>query len=435
MKSNKLLKDSLLILNMKKITGVEILDEDIKEKITTRNIYKVFNNFIIPLINKREQKFLEEVEDFLIERIEPAIDLNEEVYDLFPILGEGNYIQRLNEYGDSEQYGMRYEMLLAMATSIVDPELDLARVVSGVIFSNPLFRHGMKNEFVLHVLDGVMSGDKIGCICITEREHGSDAVNMLTKIERYEDHLFLDGEKVYTTNGSVADYFLVYGVSNVSDPRGSMYQILVDREESGVETHRLGIQSIPRVQVSQTLFNSVKVPKRNIIGDKGQGYKNLFSGLVAERDAIIGSSLGIAWLSAIIALIYTNLRTQFGKPIYENQAVAFPITKLFTELMAATELAFESATEYKKTLKYDDQKFIKYNAAFSSGTKFLASNLAHKISYEAQQLCGGIGFTDNLRIDKALEVSKVQEIIGGARNIQLYLVSRAIRDIVRRLTF
>jgi alkylation response protein AidB-like acyl-CoA dehydrogenase len=101
--------------------------------------------------------------------------------------------------------------------------------------------------------------------------------------------------------------------------------------------------------------------------------------------------------------------------------------------MAATELGFNAATEYRKTLDYPDPKFVKYNAAFSSGTKFLASNLAHKLSYEVQQLCGGIAFTDSLKIDKALEVAKVQEIIGGARNIQLYLVSRAIKNMISLL--
>jgi alkylation response protein AidB-like acyl-CoA dehydrogenase len=227
----------------------------------------------------------------------------------------------------------------------------------------------------------------------------------------------------------------VYGVSEKRNPRGSMYQLMAERGFEGLETNRLGVQSIPRVQIGQTIFNSVKIPKEtNTLGGKGQGYKNLFSGLVAERNIITGSSLGISWLTAITALLYTNFREQFGSPIYEFQSVSFPITQLFTELMAATELGFKTATEYKKTLKYPDQeKFIKYNAAFSSGTKFLSSNLAHKISYEVQQLCGGIAFTDNLRIDKALEVSKVQEIIGGARNIQIFLVSRAIRDIVKRV--
>ncbi len=417
---------------MKKITGVNILDDEIREKLVTRNIYEIFNNFIIPLITKEEQEFLRELEDFLIKEVEPKINLNNDVYELFPIIAKGNYMQRLNQYGDSERYGMRYEILLAMAISIIDPELDLARVVSGVIFANPLFQFG-KNEHQLEILDDVMAGKKIGCICITEKYHGSDAVNMETQIEEKEDHVIVNGEKLYTTNGTVADYFLVYGVSSPYDPRGSMYQVIAERRFEGLETHRIGVQSIPRVQIGQTIFNNVKIPEENILGTRGQGYNNLFSGLVAERDAIIGSSLGISWLTAITALIYTNCRVQFGRPLYDFQAVSFPITQLFTELMAATEFGFKAASEYRKTLEHSDLKFIKYNAAFSSGTKFLASNLAHKISYETQQLCGGIAFTDNLRIDKALEVSKVQEIIGGARNIQLYLVSRTIRDIFKRL--
>jgi len=417
---------------MKKVTGPDILDSDIREKLSTRNIYDVFNEFVIPLITKEEQEFLEELEDFLIKEVEPKINLNNNVYELFPVLAKGNYIQRLNQYGDSVHYGMRYEILLAMACSIIDPELDLARVVSGVIFANPLFQFG-KNEHFKEIIDHIMSGKKVGCICITERTRGSDAVNMRTMIEPMGENLVVNGEKVYTTNGPVGDYFIVYGVSNIANPRATMYQAVAERGFKGLETNRLGIPSIPRVHVGQTLFDNVKIPKENILGGAGQGYKNLFTGLVAERDAIIGSSLGISWLTAITALIYTNFREQFGQPIYNFQAVSFPITKLFTELMAATDFGIRSASEYRKTLKYSDTKFIKYNAAFSSGTKFHASNLAQRLSYEVQQLCGGIAFTDNLKIDAALEVSKVQEIIGGARNIQLYLVSKAIKDIVGRV--
>jgi len=420
---------------MQLITGVDILDEEIKEKLKSENIYKIFNNFIFPLITEEEREFLEELELFLLKNIEPKMNLTEEVYNLFPILGQKNYIQRLNPYGEYERYNMRYEMLLAMATSIIDPELDLARVVTGVIFANPLFQFG-RGDRISEILNQIMTGKKIGCICITERKHGSDAVNMETKVLDKGDHLIFDGEKLYTTNGPVADYFIVYGVSDVSDPRGTMYQAIAERGYEGLITNRLGIQSVPRVEIGQTLFNSVKIPKENVLGEKGQGYKNLFSGLVAERCAIIGSSLGIAWLTAITGLIYTNLRIQFHRPVYEFQGVSFPQTQNFIELMAATELGFKAASEYNKTIErkyFEQQKFVKYNAAFSSGTKYLASHLAHKISYETQQLCGGIAFTDNLRIDKALEVAKVQEIIGGARNIQLYLVSRAIKDMISLL--
>lgn len=420
---------------MKIITGVDILEEEIKKKLRTENIYKIFNNFIIPLITEEEREFLEELEKFLLREIEPKINLNEDVYDLFPILGKKNYIQRLNPHGDSEKYNMRYEMLLAMATSIIDPELDLARVVTGVIFANPLFQFG-KGDRISEILNQIMTGKKIGCICITERKHGSDAVNMETTVIDRGDHLVFSGEKLCTTNGPIADYFIVYGVSNLSDPRGTMYQAIVEKEFEGLTANRLGIQSVPRVQIGQTLFNSVKIPIENVLGGKGQGYKNLFSGLVAERCSIIGSSLGIAWLTAVTGLIYTNLRVQFNRPLYDFQAVSFPQAQNFTELMAATELGLRSASEYNKAIEHDhfeQQKFIKYNASFSSGTKYLASHLAHKISYETQQLCGGIAFTDNLRIDKALEVAKVQEIIGGARNIQLYLVSKAIKDMISLL--
>jgi alkylation response protein AidB-like acyl-CoA dehydrogenase len=330
---------------------------------------------------------------------------------------------------------MRYEMLLAMATSIIDPELDLARVVTGVIFANPLFQFGTGDR-ISEILNEIITGKKIGCICITERKRGSDAVNMEMKVKDKGDHVIFTGEKLYTTNGPVADYFIVYGVSDVSDPRGTMYQAIAERGYEGLQTNRLGIQSVPRVQIGQSLFNSVKIPRENILGDRGQGYKNLFSGLVAERCSIIGSSLGIAWLTAVTGLIYTNIRIQFGRPLYDFQGISLPQAQNFTELMAATELGLKSASEYNKTVErkhFDQQKFIKYNAAFSSGTKYLASHLAHKISYETQQLCGGIAFTDNLRIDKALEVAKVQEIIGGARNIQLYLVSRAIKDMISLL--
>ncbi len=416
--------------------GVDILSEDIRKKLTTRNIYRVFNDFIFPMISKDEREFLQEVEDFMVKEIEPAIDLSEDVYDLFKILGKKNYVQRLNPYGDladSGKYGMRYELLLAMATSIVDPELDLARVVTGVIFGNPVFKYG-GNDHVKKILEKVLKGEKIGCICITERDRGSDAVHMNATIEDMGDYYILNAEKVYTTNGPVADYFIVYGVKDVENPRGTMFQVIVERDFEGVETHRLGITSVPRVQIGQSIFKNVRIPKQNVLGANGGGYTNLFTGLVAERDAIVGSSLGVAWLTAITGLLYTNLREQFGQRIYEFQGVYLPITKLFTELMAATELGLQTGDEYRKSLKYPNKADIhKYNAAFSSGTKFLASNLAHKINYEMQQLMGGIAFTDNLRVEKALAVSHIQEIIGGSRNIQLLLVSRALRDIVKNV--
>jgi len=414
--------------------GINILNEDIREKITTENIFKIFNSFIIPLLSHEERDFMLLLQKYCIDIIEPKIDMTRDVYNIFPFLGEAGYMQRLYPYEDFKPFGMRYEMILAMVLSIVDPELDLARVVSGVLAMNPLYSHG-KSDREKRALGDLMAGRKIGCICITERERGSDAVNMQTRVRTCDDEtgdVLYNGEKVFTTNGPVADYFIAYGVEDEKAPRESMYQALIERGFKGLETHRLGILSAPRVHIGQTLFKNVRVPKDNILGGRGQGYTNLFRGLVAERNTIIGSSLGISWLSAITGLVYTNLRKQFNKRLLEFQAVSFPIAEMLVDLMAATDLGFSAANEYQKIARYPENvEMIKYNASFSAGTKYLASNLAHRISYEMQQLCGGAGYTDNLRIDKALEISKIQEIIGGSRNIQLLLVTQAMKSILR----
>ncbi len=415
---------------MRKIKGVKILASHIKEKMTTANIYKIFNRFIYPYLNADEREFLRDLEAYLIAEVEPKIDYSKEVYELFPILGKANYMQRLNQYKGIKHYGMRYELLLSMAISILDPELDLARVVSGLIFTNPIFQHG-KSERLQVILEEVLSGEKIGCICITERERGSDAVHMETIITESTDSISITGEKIFTTNGPVADYLIVYGVTDATKPRKTMYQAIVERSFPGLETHRLGIESVPRVEIGQTIFHELKIPHSNILGTAGKGYEYLFSGLVAERDTIVGSSLGISWLAMISTLIYTNLREQFHKKIYSYQSVSFPLSDLFTELMAATALAFATGNEYRKLIQHPDIKFVKYNAAFSSGTKSLCAQLAHKITYEAQLLCGGIGYTDNLRIDKAVEVGRIQEIIGGSRNIQVYLVSHIVEEMMK----
>jgi alkylation response protein AidB-like acyl-CoA dehydrogenase len=414
--------------------GVNILNEKIREKITSDNLFKIFNSFIIPYLNKEERDFMLGLQKYLLEVVEPKIDQTRDVYYLFPVLGEAGYMQRLYPYQDFKPYGMRYEMILAMCLSIVDPELDLARVVSGVLAMNPLYSHG-RSDREHKALEDLMAGRKIGCICITERERGSDAVNMQTQVMECEDSsgdVFYDGEKVFTTNGPVADYFIAYGVTEENNPRGTMYQVLLERGFKGLETKRLGILSVPRVHIGQTLFKHVRVPKNNIIGFAGEGYVNLFKGLVAERTTIIGSSLGISWLSAITGLIYTDLRKQFNKRLLDYQAVSFPIAQMLVDLMAATDLGFQAATEFEKIARYPEKiDMVKYNASFSAGTKYLASNLAHRISYEMQQLVGGVGYTDNLRIDKALEVSKIQEIIGGSRNIQILLVTQAIKTILK----
>lgn len=414
---------------------LSIIDEKIVPFLTTENLYKVFNQYVMPFLTKEEQAFVTELEDFIINELEPKTDWGNEVYELFPILGKNGYIQRKNPDFREEftPTGMKYEVLLAMVLSIADPELDLARLASGILCGNPMYEHPV-SERMVKAKEDIYTGRKVGCICITEPNRGSDAVNMTSTVRKTEGGIVFNGEKVYTTNGPRADYFMSYAVEDVENPRQSMYQALVERTMDGLETNRLKITSVPRVHIGQTLWRDVFIPEENITGHAGKGYEILFEGLVPERISIFGSSLGIGWLALINAMIYTNKRKQFGKPVFRYQGVGFNLANLLVELEAVTQLSLKIADTYEQEVKQGHPAHLKkFNATLSSMAKYQAAKLSHEIAYECQNMMGGIALTDNTKVDMAVEISKVEEVIGGARNIQLLLVQRGIRNAVRTL--
>jgi hypothetical protein len=312
--------------------------------------------------------------------------------------------------------------------SCCDPQLDLARVASGVLCGNPTFQHGETDE-LLRVQDELMSGQAVGCIGITEPERGSDAVNMETTCTKVDDGIIFNGEKVYTTNGAIADYFVCYGVYSVSNPRGTMVQAMIKRD-MGVETKRLKINAVPRIQISHTYLNNVKVPFGYILGDDGKGYNNLFGGLVPERLGIMGSGLGICWGALSYGIIYCNLRKQFGQSIIKYQGVGFSLADLLSKTTAATTLALQAATIYDDKILFAEspnRDAEKWTAGVSSQGKYFLTKLTNEICYEVQQQMGGISVTDNTPIDEFMDTSKIEEVIGGARNIQLLIIQNSLR--------
>ncbi len=405
----------------------KIITDEILEKLELGNFYKILNQNIFPLLKEEEQTFVKELEDFCIE-LAPKIDREKDVYVLFPKLGEHGYIQRMNKYKDFTPYGMKYEVLLGTILSICDPQLDLARLASGILCGNPTYQHGETDE-ILKVQADLMEGKGVGCIMITEPERGSDAVNMTTICEKVDDGVIFNGEKIFTTNGPKADYFVGYGVYDVKDPRGTMVQAMF-KKEFGIRTERLLINSAPRVHIAHTYLENVKVPYPYILGDNGKGYNYLFDGLVPERISIVGSSLGICWNGLIHGLIYSNLRKQFNKNIISYQGIGFPLADLFTKVTAATMMSFQIASIYDDKILFVEKptkEIEKWMASLSSQIKYYGCKLSHEVCYEVQNHMGGISLTDNTLIDEAMNTSKVEEVIGGTRNVQLLIVQNSIR--------
>ena len=275
----------------------------------------------------------------------------------------------------------------------------------------------------------MISGRKVGCIGITEPNRGSDAVNMTTTCKKTEDSIIYNGQKVYTTNGPKADYFCTYAVYDTEHPRKTMVQTMI-KKDFGVKTERLKINSVPRVHIAHTILNDVKIPKEYILADNGDGYIRLFEGLVPERLGIMGSGIGIAWAGLIYGIIYTNLRKQFGQEVIKYEGVGFGLAELLSKCTAATSLALQVATIYdEKVLNSENpnKEAEKWVAAVSSQGKFYVSKLTHEVCYEIQQHMGGVSVTDNTPVDELMDTSKIEEVIGGARNIQLFIIQNLLR--------
>ena len=409
----------------------KIIDDQILEKMSLENVFKIFNDNIFPMLNDEEREYCQELQDFCLD-LNPKIDKSKDVYGLLPELGKRGYIQRINPWKEFKPFGMKSEILLGAHISLLDPQLELSRVASGILCGNPTFHyyeHGGESNIPMKVQDELLSGQKIGCIGITEPERGSDAVNLTTKCTKTDDGVIFNGEKVYTTNGAVADYCACYGVYDEGNPRDTMVQAIIARE-FGVRTERLKINSVPRVQISHTILNNVLVPKDYVLADDGLGYKRLFEGLVPERLSIMGSGVGICWAGLIYGIIYTNLRKQFGKPVIRYQGVGYGLADLLTKTNAATALALQAATVYDDKILFTEKpskEAEKWVASISSQGKYYLAKLTHEVCYETQQHMGGISVTDNTPVDELCDISKIEEVIGGARNIQLLLIQSQIQ--------
>jgi len=413
----------------------KIINDEILEKITLENVFKIFNDNIFPMLNDEEKSYCNELQEFCLE-LNPKIDKSKDVYVLFPELGKRGYMQRINKWNDFTPYGMKKEILLGTHLSLLDPQLELARLASGILCGNPTFHyyeHGGTGETIRKVQDELMSGQKIGCIGITEPERGSDAVNMTTVATKEGNSVIYNGEKVYTTNGPKADYFCTYGVYDTNNPRDTMVQAMIKRD-FGVRTERLKINSVPRVHIAHTYLNDVKIPNEYILADDGLGYVRLFEGLVPERLGIMGSGIGICWSGLIYGIIFTNLRKQFGKPVIRYQGVGYGLADLLTKSTAATSLALQAATIYDEKILFTDtpsKEAEKWVASISSQGKYYTAKLTHEICYEVQQHMGGVSVTDNTPVDELVDVSKIEEVIGGSRNIQLLLIQSQIQRFMR----
>jgi alkylation response protein AidB-like acyl-CoA dehydrogenase len=428
-----------MLLNNKK-GQVQCINDEILEKLSLKTRNKFLNYNLMSFLKPKHFNFLKQAQKFF-ERFEKKNNIthNEDFYQWIPEIGRNGYITRMHKFDniglDFEPYGMTTEFMRVLAMDFFDPQLAMGAGAT-VLVVNPLMLHHENVDVRLKALKELVTGEKVGCICITEPERGSDAVHMLTTCDEQGDGSFhLNGEKIFQTNGPKAGWAVIYAVTEKNNGN-TMAQLLVDTSWDGWEVERVNIPWTPRIYIGKETFANMKIPPEYVLGKPGQGREHLFEGLNLERLGIVCLNIAEAWNAITHAVIYANMRKQFDKEILKHQGVGFPLTDLWAQTTSMTLAILnicQTIDDKMEKLGTLPKEFNLALGATASQLKFLSTKLSERVVYECANLMGGAGVCDNTLMHDLLGISRIQEIGGGTRQIQQYIMSYMLRQLFRLL--
>ena len=267
-------------------------------------------------------------------------------------------------------------------------------------------------------LKPLATGEKIGAFCLSEPEAGSDATSQHTSAEDKGDYYLLNGTKNWITNGSTASTYLVIAQTHPALRHKGINAFIVERGAEGFtvgpKENKLGIRGS---DTHSLMFNDVKVPKENRIGDDGFGFTFAMATLEGGRIGIAAQALGIAQGAFELALKYAKERKTFGKPIAEHQSIAFKLADMATQIEAARMLVYKAAWLKDQGLPYTQA---------GSMAKLYASKVAMDVTIEAVQVHGGYGFVKEYHVERLMRDAKITQIYEGTSEIQKMIISREI---------
>ncbi|AZA73870.1 acyl-CoA dehydrogenase [Chryseobacterium indoltheticum] len=267
-------------------------------------------------------------------------------------------------------------------------------------------------------LTPLASGQVIGAFALSEPEAGSDATSQKTTAEDKGDYYLLNGIKNWITNGGTASYYIVIAQTDPEKKHKGINAFIVERGwegfEIGTKEDKLGIRGS---DTHSLIFNNVKIPKENRIGEDGFGFNFAMAVLNGGRIGIASQALGIASGAYELALKYAKTRKAFKTEIINHQAIAFKLADMATQISAARMLCFKAACEK------DAGKDISESGAMA---KLYASQVAMDTTIEAVQIHGGYGYVKEYHVERMMRDAKITQIYEGTSEIQKIVISRSI---------
>lgn len=280
----------------------------------------------------------------------------------------------------------------------------------------PVYKFGSEEQKQKY-LRPMAEGKKIGAYGLTEPGSGSDAGGMTTTAVLDGDHYVLNGSKIFITNGGIADIYVVFAVT---DPavRNSTSAFIVEADFEGFSVgkkeKKMGIRSSPTTEI---IFDNCRVPKENLLGAEGEGFKIAMKTLDGGRNGIAAQAVGIAQGALDAAVAYSKERVQFGKPISANQGISFKLADMATATEASRLLTYQAAWLESNNLPYGKQ---------SAMAKLMAGDTAMKVTTEAVQVYGGYGYTKEYPVERFMRDAKITQIYEGTQEIQRLVISRML---------
>lgn len=281
----------------------------------------------------------------------------------------------------------------------------------------PISAYGTEDQKQKYLIP-LAKGEKLGAFGLTEENAGSDAGGTETTAVLEDDYYILNGEKIFITNGGEADIYIIFAVTTPNIGTHGISAFIVEKGWEGFSFgqhyDKMGIRSSVTAEL---IFNNVKVPKENLLGKEGDGFKIAMSTLDGGRIGIAAQALGIAQGAYENALEYSKERIQFGKPICRQQAVAFKLADMATKLRAARLLIY-SAAELKENHEHYSME--------SAMAKQYASDVCLEIVNDALQIFGGSGYLKGMEVERAYRDAKICTIYEGTNEIQRVVIAASI---------
>ena len=379
------------------------------------------SNAGLTVLSEEEELFRSSVREFAEGEVRPRVEHMEQAAKLDPDLIKQCFELGLMAIESPEEYGGAGSTIFNAILAIeelarVDASVSVFVDVHNTLVTNAFMRWGsdeLKKKYLTQMATG-----KVGAYALSEAGSGSDAFALATKAVDTGDHWELTGQKLWITNGNEAEIFIVFATI---DPAAGYKGITAFIVEKGFEGFTVGKKEdklgIRASSTTELILDGCKVPKENVLGEVGKGYKVSIETLNEGRIGIGAQMLGIAQGAYECALKYTQEREQFGQSINSFQAVQFQLAEMAVEIEATRLLVYNAAR-----LKDAGRPFLKEAAM----AKLYSSRCAEAVSSKAIELYGGYGYVKDYPVEKFWRDSKIGSIYEGTSNMQLQTIAKLI---------